>query len=519
MQKRHLFTSVQNKVFSISMRRLIWSLVLLSALLAWRIMYIQHGWINDDSVLYFEIARLFSLGEWKAGLALFDWPFYPVLIAGAHKITGASFQLSAQILNVCFFSLTTLSFLSLIRIAGGNQLTLVCGALLLFSTSYIVGDILPMLLRDEGFWAFFLTSIYYFIQYYRQQMVKSAVLWQVCAIVAVLFRIEAVTFLAFLPFIFLVEKKWDGIKPWLIANILSLLVLAILLSILALHPTLTLADFGRINQLTTMLQQGFINLANGVNTKASVIASLVLTGYLADYSMLVLLTGLFAILVMKCLSSAGWVSIALLVFRFRLAKTIINRDALKVFYWVIALAILNAALILLNVYVLSGRYVASLGFMLLILSAFCFAHLMIKAKKRRHKWTLIIILTVLSFTFMGNILPKADYLNFEQQAVAWIKHQDAPSNQRIFYVSPRLRYYANAPYAGRGYDYWDYTQQAIADGSIYTYDYLVINLDVDNESAKRELVLTDKLPQYRLVHTVYGFKNKKRILIYKKQAS
>ncbi len=517
MEKLNLFTIIHKKIISIPEKRLIWWLVSLSALIAWRIMYIQHGWINDDSVLYFEVARLFSLGDWKAGLSLYDWAFYPALIAGVHKMTSASFQLSAQILNIAFFALTTFSFLSLIRIAGGNQLTIACGALLLFSTSYIVGDILPMLLRDQGFWAFFLTSIYYFIQYYRHQSFKSALLWQVYALIAVLFRVEAVTFFALLPLIFLVEKKHDGIKPWAISSSLGLLILATLLSIHVFHPTLTLTDFGRVNQVTTLLQQGFINMANGANAKASIISALVLSSFLEEYSMLVLLTGLFAILVIKCLFSAGWVSIALLVFKLRVAKKTIAPDALKIFYWVMALAVLNAALILLNVYVLSGRYVASLGFIILILAAFCLAHLITKAKKNRHKWVLTLVLVVLALTLISNILPKKGSLNYEQNAVAWIKQLEIPSGQRVFYVSPRARYYANAPYEGRGYEYWDYTQQAITNGTIYNYDYLVINLDVDGESAKKEMVLADKLPQYRLIHTVYGFKKKKRILIYKRQ--
>lgn len=512
-----MFNLIYQKIITLPEKKLIPILVFFSTLIAWRIIFIQHGWINDDSVLYFEIARLFSLGDWKVGLSLFDWPFYPALIAGMHKITSAPFQLCAQILNVCFFAITTLSFLSLIRIAGGNQLTIICGALLLFSTSYIVGDILPMLLRDQGFWAFFLTSIYYFTQYYRHQTFKTAFLWQLSAVIAVLFRIEAMTFLALLPFIFFVEKKFDGIRPWLIANTLGLLILVTVSLMLIFHPTLTLADFGRINQLTSVLQQGFINVGNDVNAKASIIATHVLGHFLKEYSILMLLTGLLTILVIKCLLSAGWVAIALLGIKLHEASTTIAPDALKIFYWVIALAILNAALILINVYVLTGRYIVSLGFMILILSAFCLAYLIKNLKKRQHTIILTIILIVLSLTFIKNLLPKKTGYNYEQDAIAWIKKIEKPHDSRIFYVSPRARYYANAPYQGRGYDYWDYTQKAIADGSIYAYDYLVITLN--GQPAKNEKVLTQKLSQYQLIHRVYGLKNKKSILIYKKQVN
>ncbi len=45
---------------NISEDRLIALVTALGILLTARVIYIQHGWINADSVLYFEMARLFS---------------------------------------------------------------------------------------------------------------------------------------------------------------------------------------------------------------------------------------------------------------------------------------------------------------------------------------------------------------------------------------------------------------------------------------------------------------------------
>lgn len=496
--------------------KLISWLTLLSSLIAWRVIYIQQGWINDDSVLYFEMARLFSLGEWSTGNALFNWPFYPALLAGFHLISGASFQLSAQIFNIIFFAITTFSFLSIIRLSGGNQLTILCGALLLLSSAYIVGDILPMLLRDQGFWAFFLSSIYFFIQFYRQQTVKTALLWQSCALIAVLFRIEAVTFLIFLPFIFLIETKFKGFKVWALANCLVITIAGILLLSVKFHPSLSAADLGRANDIFNLLSDGFRQKIISFNEKASVIGEQVLGGFLHDYSMLVLIVGLLAILAVKSALAAGWVSLGLFVYKFREARFLIAPDALKIFYWLIALALINATLILFNVFVLSGRYIISLSFILLILCTFCLALLFKQSQQANRKILLSIILAALLLSFFNNLLPKNSAYNYEQQAVAWLKNTEKVDEKRVFYVSPRARYYAGAPYQGRGYDYWTYTQQSIADKSIYGYDYLLINLNKNKEFKQQELILTEKLPHYRLIHTVYGFKNKKKVLIYKK---
>jgi hypothetical protein len=86
----------------------------------------------------------------------------------------------------------------------------------------------------------------------------------------------------------------------------------------------------------------------------------------------------------------------------------------------------------------------------------------------------------------------------------------------VFYVSPRARFYAGAAYLDRGYDYWKFTEKAIADGSIYQHDYLVINLDINEKTAEREAVLAAELTDYELVKIFYGYKKKKRMLVYKK---
>jgi len=77
--------NVYKRLSSVNLMLLLSSVGMLIA--AW-VMYIQQGWVNDDSVLYFEAARLFSAGEWKSGLSLFPWPLYSLLIAGMHFITG-----------------------------------------------------------------------------------------------------------------------------------------------------------------------------------------------------------------------------------------------------------------------------------------------------------------------------------------------------------------------------------------------------------------------------------------------
>jgi hypothetical protein len=502
--------------------RLIALATALGVLLATRVIYIQHGWINVDSVLYFEVARLFSIGEWKQGLALYNWPLYSALIALIHKITGIGIQCSAQILDVVFFALATFSFVSLIRLAGGNKTTMACGTLLLFSSLYIVGDALPMLLRDQGFWAFLLTSLIFFIRFYRSGKLSDAMLWQLCAIVAVLFRIEAVTFLLLLPFIFFTNTAVamrERVRQSAQASLITISMVILLVAALVLIPSVHLSDFGRIQEVVTLFGHGYLQLTQNLADKAQFMSEQVLGGYLRDYGLFGIIVTLAGIILVKSASTAGWLTLGLLVVTYKTNGVKPAADAQKVFCWVSVLALLNMGMIILNTFILSSRYVIALGFMLLLLASFGLASLFKHwhgetRVSRIKKWILIVVLTLLGLCLIKNIWPKRDNYNYEQDAVTYVK-QHQSQNDTVLYVSPKARYYAGLPYSSRGYDFWSFTSQAIKNGSIQQYDYLVINMDSAYPEREKELV--EVLKNHQLVKEFSGFKSRKKIMIFAKK--
>lgn len=489
-------------------------LTLLASLVAWRIIYIQNGWINDDSILYFEVARLFALEEWKQGLALYNWPLYSALLAFLHKLLDINIQQVAEILNVIFITVSTYSFMAIIRLAGGNKITMLFGSLLLFSTPYLVGDVLPMLLRDQGFWAFFLLSIQFFILFYRTEKFSHALLWQLTAIIAVLFRIEATTFLVLLPFVlFTKENAQHRVREWVYANSLSLLAFTIILSLLLLIPSLSLKSFGRLNDLFSLLILSYNNISETFVAKAQIMNEQILGDFLDDYGMLGILLTMGAILVSKCMLSPGWVASIILMSNWKNSLNDVIPDVLKILYWVIAIAILNAAVILTSNFILSGRYIASLSFILLILASFSFTQLFHSDNTGWKKYLLILAIILSSVVLINNLRPKDNEYNYEQYAVNWIKTHNK-SNSPVFYTTPSTRYYAGAPYAGRGYDDWAYITNAIADGSVQNYSYLVIELK--NHQPDKEQQLFNSLDNYKLVKEFMGFRSKKKVMVFAK---
>lgn len=493
----------------------------IGALLASWVIYIQHGWINDDSVLYFEAARLFSIGEWKAGIELYSWPLYSLLIAGLHKLTTLSFQFCAQILTVVFFALTTYSLLRIITLAGGEKVTIVLGALLLFSTFYITGDVLAMLLRDPGFWACILTACVFFIQFYRQHKLKDALYWQVFAIFAMLFRIEAATYIALLPLILFLSPN-ATIKNKVIffikAHALNLALFVLASIALLLHGDLSIEKLGRLQEIVSSWSDIQANFNYTISIKVQALATSVLGEPLQGYAWMSLILSLIAIASIKSISVAGWLPVLLIVSYYNNVKQNMAEDVRLILYATALLAFINAMLIIFKVNILPSRYVIIFGFVMLIFAAFSLSDVLKKWQLKSSQWDKIILfiaMVIIGFSLITNVLPKKPGYNYEQDAVAYLKQHGIKNNQ-VFFVTPRARYYAEAPYAGRGYDYWEYTKQAIENGSILDHQYLMIPLKKNLEAVDKEHFIREKLPQYQIVKTFYSERNKKKVVIYKR---
>ena len=501
---------------SLSERKLIWISSLIAALIAIRILWMQHGWVNDDSVLYFEMARLFSLDRWHEAIELFRWPLYPLLIAGLHKLTGFSFERSAQVLSILFYAMTNYSMVTLIQLAGGNKCTILLGSLLLWSSLYITGDVLGMLLRDQGFWAFFLISIVYFVRFYRSESLTDALLWQLSAIIATLFRIEAITYLTLLPLILLLRST-KNIKEKLLLLLKSysivLALLVLILILLTFNKSVSISNFGRLQEVLGLFAQNSNDILHVFYAKSDLFGGTILGGLIDEYATLGLSVTLLLIVIIKCAVCAGLLPLVL-VTAYRKSfssNTVMQADTSKIFFYVALLATLNAIVIIFRSYVLSGRYVIAFGFILLIFAAFVFAKLWHESRNDRIKQCVFVLFVVLiGLCIVKNLWAKPDGYNFEQDAVRYAQTLEADPT-KIFYVSPRARYYAGIAFNERGYEYWPYITQAIKNKTIQNYDVLVLNIARDDEKNR---TLKRALPAFTLKKVFFDARKRKSVMVF-----
>lgn len=511
--------SLLKKAENLPIKKLHLTIILLGMLLAIQIQYIQHGSINPDSLLYFESARLFAKGEWQQAIGVFGWPLYSVLIAFTHKITSLDIHTSAQILSVIFFGITTSSFLKIIQLAGGNARVMLAGGLILFSSHYLAGDVLEMLMRDQGFWAFFLTSLVFFIQFYKTYSYKDAFFWQICAIIATLFRIEGITYLIALPVVLFFCQQhsiWLRTRNFLKCNYLSTITAVCVLGATLIFEHVSMKSFGRLNEIFTISLYG--ELTQNLFEKSEIMSTQVLGKYLNEYAIEAILLTFIYIMATKIISATGLVNTGLALLAVKSRKRLMDDETFRVLSTTAIIATINMFLIITKVFVLSGRYVLALSFVLMIFASFyladAFKYLQSLPKKDREiKWVVIALLVFMFLSLVKNILPKQEGYNYRQDAVTWLK-QNNPSNKAVFYDDSRVRYYAGEPFVSGGVDSWTMLSSAIEANTLYQYDFLVISYSAKHP--EREKFIAEKLTQYREIKRFPPHAAKKSLAIYQK---
>ena len=488
-----------------------------AVVIAAQIQYLQHGWINRDSLYYLESARLLVAGEWHQAIKVFNWPLYSALIAALHKVTGLTLHHSAQVLSVIFFGIATYSFLTIIQLAGGGRKELVAGSLILFSAGYMVGDVLAMLMRDQGFWAFFLASIVFFIRYYKSATYKDAFLWQISAILATLFRIEGITYLLALPITLLFVQQHPfslRLRNFLRCNFLTIIAGASITMAILISQDMSIQNFGRLNEIFTV--DFYHGLTKNITDRSHIMAHDVLGRYLDEYATQGILLIFLYIVITKIILATGIINSGLALASVLSKKIQLDVAAFRVLKATAILSFLNFYLIITKVFVLSGRYVLALSFILMVLASFSLAYLfryLVTVSTSKKKWGVIILLAFMLVGFAKNIWPKDPSNTYCQDAVVWLREKNK-DRKPVFYDDSRIRYYAGVPYIGSWDDNWLKVSTAIKDNTLKPYSFLVISHS--EEYIEREKILAEQLPEYREIKRFAGPKSKKSIVIYEK---
>lgn len=503
-------------ISKLSINNLIWVITLIGAVIAsWEI-YLQHGNINDDSVLYLEVARVISSGNWKKALELYPWPLYPALIASVHLATGLALQASAHLLSIVLFALTLFSFGRLLKLSGGNKTTLIAGCLLLLSSTLIICKILPSIMREQGFWAFNLLSLMFFLKFYQDKRITNGLAWSMSALIAALFRVEGFTFLALLPLILLTDSREPfglRLKHLIVANAIFLMI-GFTLALALFFTDIRLNNIGRLQDPLLALENVYTQLSHGLIDKAHLMGDQVLGSFLADYAMMGLLLTLVAIIINKIGVATGWFALGICLLRKKIGPTQLADDAKKLIFWAASLHLLNILIVLLANFLLPSRLAIPVSFLVIWVAAFSLSKIYYdwrsgKIKQKTHKLLLWLFAGLILFKILWNLSFNDPNQDYEIEATTWIKTH-LPLNANIFYDDARLRYYADASYIGR-VSKQENVRQLIENQQADKFDYLLIH--VNNKQATIEQL--QKLSSYHAIRSFHS-PNGKKLVLYKR---
>ncbi|WP_126456887.1 hypothetical protein [Sulfuriflexus mobilis] len=424
-----------------------WSAAILSLLIStWNI--ISDDLINSDGILYIEVAGLLLEGDWQAAIARYNWPFYSALIAIMSKISFLSLETSAYVLNVTLQALLAYVFVRCSQVMGGNRWVATFAAILLL-TNVTLNGYRDLIIRDFGYWAFFFTALYFFLQYHRTRLVKYALGFSISVLIATLFRIEGIVFAFMAPLIFLFQTgNWKQRVYRCGWTLSPLIVLGGLAVTTALLTSSSLLEQGRLFEPLFYLKTTLQGISQGIVEKGRLIEEVVLdvnARNMGTKSMLAILVMMF---VLKIISASGYIPLFFSIWAGLSARIRSSMTGVNVIIGFMAINALVLATVLISRTFLTPRYAMTFALLMTLLAAFALASFFRTevpvAGHRRSVWRRrgqILIVVVLGYMFLDGVTSFSSSKAYIRESGIWLK-ENVAAEARLFSNEEAVYYYS-----------------------------------------------------------------------------
>lgn len=478
--------------------------------------------LNNDGVCYLQSAYALQDGLHEA-MRLCDqakWPFYSILIAGVVQLTHFSYVNAAYALNGLFSLLTILAFIAVIHCVSkqkNNQaliqkdqqtsLLWLAAIVILFANEF--NSIKQYVIRDHGFWAFYLLSILFLLNFVQYPRLRYAIGWSISMIVATLFRIEGAIFLLAMPFfacIALDKNYLSRAKAFLTLNAITLFLSCGLVCWFLFNPE---PSAGRLGELQFQLSHGYTTLLHHFIMRSDQLGHAILNVYSMRDAELILLLTLIAWYFVIAITNLSWVY-ALLVAMAWWKKSLKAHQSTKIIWAGYVLINIAITFIFLsqNMF-LSKRYLVALSLALMLWVPFILNDLL--QKWPRQKWPIVLAVTSILLFSLGGIFDFGHSKNYIYDAGTWLAKNTKP-DAKIYSNDLLVMYYSNhfgnhVFKEAKRFKHFNKTN----DSSLEKFDYVALRLDKDKLDKTGMLALMDSSP-------VQVFANKRgdQVQVYKK---
>ncbi len=472
--------------------------------------------VNSDGILYLHTASLIQANHWQAAYSAYNWLFYSFLIANFSSITSLSLEYSAYSINAFFSATTCAAFVLITHEFGGKNKTILLFASLIILCFPNFNEYRNMVIRDHGYWAFYLLSCYFFIRAFKHPSPKVFIYLTSTLLIASLFRVEGVIFLiTLIPILFFHHKPTHTKTIICIAS----LVIITLLAVLPFNNTQkvsTLDGFTKIKQISQSIERPVNKIPTAIKITIEYINELSPQGFSENYAPAILSITVILILLTEVLSALSPLYAIALSFEFFRQKTMLGSPLFKPWVYLISINLIVLCGFLISSFFLSGRYPIALTLTLLTPLPFLAFQVYQKTQSMRLSSRQKLIVQIIAFSFIAlsidGLISTGASKGYLRDAGQWIGALNKKPGASLFTNDQFVSFYANSQTSKRIHEpTFDTVLRKIRTGELQKFDLLAIQLS--RKEIHEETVLLNALA----VKPTKVFKNSRgdRILIFK----
>lgn len=385
---------------------------------------------NGDAIVYFRSAIAYGEGGISAALYYYGWPFFSLLLHYITSFTHISLLNAGLLLNTILCALLVWGFISIIKALGGNYRMQCIAAMIILIYPYI-NHFRDNILRDMGYWAFYIVAMLYIIRFSNQRNWRNAILWNIAIGLATLFRIEGVIFAAFAPLFILFDPSLRFSSR--IGNCLKLYSLPILIVLIGLIAILVIGDFhflqsSRINEVLVQIQLGGSKSLNVLQTAASQASTYILNYYARHNSMAFVLGGLFTIFCTQIIINLGPVYSVLALHGVLKQRMQIKWNGKAIITSFTVINLMLFAWFMSQRLFISKRYTTGLALLLLIFVVYSVASILEKPRRKRsitRSCAIFLVAIALCYNLIGGLGHFGTNKSYIVKAGKWLKENSS----------------------------------------------------------------------------------------------
>lgn len=455
--------------------------------------------INPDAICYLASAAAMSKGLMVAThlCAQAKWPFYSMLIFGLSHLTGFSYLTAAYLLDGFFSLISVVTFIAIVStLTLRTRIVALSAAVILLAHKF--NALRVEIVRDHGFWAFYLLSFFFLLQYFNVANITHtqkklhqwcyALLWSVSLVVATLFRIEGIIFLILLPYLVFFEKRTQityRLGHFFQLNLLAIVGCVALLSWMLIHPEQYL---GRLPEIKFQMSHGLVALTQSFYQLVQALAHYVLNSYSVHDANKIAVGMLLSWYMINVVANISLIYAVLILYAWWKKLGNFTPQTKRILWAYIAINVSITLVFLVDNLFLAQRYLIALSLVLMLWVPFTLDDLIYQWRVRR--WPLLLAIILIGIYGLSGVFNWGHSKKYIRNAGDWLALH-AAAHSKIYSNDYQVLYYSQHVgddifTLGKGF----FDSKQIANGKWQQYDYVALRIN-KNELMQKKWVLNE----------------------------